>query len=133
MANIPTWLPVVALALFDSRGRMLMQRRPAGRHHAGCWEFPGGKVEALETPREALVREIAEELGLSLDASALAPAHFADDQGARPLVLFLYTSNQAVGRPASLEGQEWAWLTPDEAGERDLAPLDRVLLSGLAK
>ena len=62
--NIPTWTCVVALALRDGKGRWLMHRRPADKHHGGLWEFPGGKVETGETPRNALVREIEEELGL---------------------------------------------------------------------
>ena len=61
--NIPTWTCVVALALRDGKGRWLMHRRPADKHHGGLWEFPGGKVETGETPRNALVRETEEELG----------------------------------------------------------------------
>ena len=62
MEKNPTWIPVVALALFDQEGRILMQQRTLGRHHGGMWEFPGGKVENGEIPRLALVREIAEDI-----------------------------------------------------------------------
>ena len=71
--NIPTWTCVVALALRDGKGRWLMHRRPADKHHGGLWEFPGGKVETGETPRNALVREIEEELGLVIEPAANQP------------------------------------------------------------
>jgi len=86
-------LTVVALALIDEAGLVLMQRRPAHRTHGGLWEFPGGKVEPGEGTRAALVREIEEELGLTLAADALVPVGFAAREGSEgepPLVLLLY-------------------------------------------
>ncbi|MGB3165201.1 MAG: (deoxy)nucleoside triphosphate pyrophosphohydrolase [Alteraurantiacibacter sp.] len=131
MENFPTWLPVVALALEDADGRVLLQQRSASKHHGGLWEFPGGKVEIGETPRESLVREIGEELGLSLDAEALEAAHFAEENGSCRIVLFLYTSRQECGEPVGREGQAWGWFALEEAGALPLAPMDRRLLARL--
>ena len=78
---------VVALCLEDADGQLLLARRPAGKHHGGLWEFPGGKVEPGETPRAALAREVAEELAIRIDPAALVPLTFAADDG---LVLLLF-------------------------------------------
>ena len=133
MENIPTWIPVVALALFDGEGRVLLAQRPAGKHHGGLWEFPGGKVENGENLRSALVREIGEELGLSLDAGRLRPTHFEEEAGERDIVLFLYTSHQPVGEPHAGERQAWGWFAPSDAAQLPLAPMDRRLLERLAR
>jgi len=132
MAKIPTWLPVVALALCDAQGRLLLQRRPPGKHHGGLWEFPGGKVQVDEIPRIALVREIAEELGIALDPAQLRPALMADEGTAPAVVIFLYTASQWQGEPCGLEGQTWGWFTAAEAATLALAPMDRDLLARLA-
>lgn len=132
--EIPTWLPVVAVALIDDRGRWLMHRRPAGKHHAGLWEFPGGKVEPGETPANALVREIGEELGIVLADGDLTPAGFAQNDGAEgqlPIVILLYTCRTWAGTPDPLEGGAIAWFSPDEAAALDKPPLDHLLLEGL--
>jgi 8-oxo-dGTP diphosphatase len=105
--NIPTWTCVVALALRDGKGRWLMHRRPADKHHGGLWEFPGGKVETGETPRNALVREIDEELGLVLEPAACAPVAFAEEtigEGRPPIVIMLYTSVWDGSGMGALEG-----------------------------
>src|SRR3954447_13809190 len=68
---------VAAVALVDTDGRVLLAERPAGKHLAGTWEFPGGKVHAGETPEAALIRELDEELGISVHESCLAPFTFA--------------------------------------------------------
>ena len=130
--NIPTWLMVVALALFDQEGRVLLQQRPAGKHHGGMWEFPGGKVEVSEKPVKALVREVAEELGLAIDAFMLEPALFAEEGSDPAIVLNLYTSHQPVGEPQALEGQAWGWFSLAQAMALPLAPMDRKLLSRFA-
>ncbi len=129
MKKIPTWILVVALALRDEKGRLLLQQRLPGKHHGGLWEFPGGKVEAAEKPSLALVREIAEELALELDPGQLEPAFFAEETGDPAVVLNLYTSHQAVPQPQGLEGQAWGWFTLEEASALPLAPMDRKLLS----
>ncbi len=121
---------VVAAALGDGLGRWLLQRRLPGTHHAGLWEFPGGKVDRGETPREALCRELAEELALPLDPASAAPLGFTDEPGAegRPgLVLLLFAAPLAAAPQAQM-GQEWGWFTHAEARALALAPLDRALL-----
>ena len=125
------WRPVVALALTDGRGRLLLQQRPEGKRHAGLWEFPGGKVEPGETPRAALVREIAEELAIRLLPADLDPALFAEEAGAPPIVLMLYTCRRWNGAIAGLEGQDWGWHDRPSARLLDLAPMDRTLLERL--
>ena len=132
MENNPTLLPVVAVALHDGEGRLLLQQRPANKHHGGLWEFPGGKVESHESPRGALVREIREELALELDPAQLFPSVFAEESGARHIVLFLYTSRQKVTAPRAVDGQRWGWFDKAEAGELALAPMDRDLLARLS-
>jgi 8-oxo-dGTP diphosphatase len=135
VANLPTVIDVVAAAIRDANGLVLLQQRPEGKHHAGLWEFPGGKVEQGENRAAALVREIAEELDLLLDHAALhllgqetevappsAPA------GAAGVVLILYNAPLWRGLPQGLEGQQWGWFTLSAAAALPLAPMDRRLL-----
>lgn len=133
---IPTWMPVVAVALSDDRGRFLLQQCPPGKHHAGLWEFPGGKVESEETPRLALVREIAEELGIGLDPQALNPVGLADapEQDGRPtIVLLLYSCTAWEGEPRGVEGQRLGWFERQEAEALPMPPMDRQLLENLPR
>jgi 8-oxo-dGTP diphosphatase len=135
MEKVPTFVPVVAAAIRDGAGRLLMQQCPAHKRHAGLWEFPGGKVEVEEIPRLALCREVLEELGLDLEFAALEPAGFADEppaEGRPGLVLLLYTCPTWRGTPAAREGQNWGWFTLAEAAALDLPPMDRALLAGLS-
>ena len=132
MQSIPTWLPVVALALRDPQGRLLLQQRPAHKHHGGLWEFPGGKVESGESPRVALCREIAEELAITLDPGWLEPALLADEGAGGAVVLFLYTATRWQGDVAGLEGQQWGWFTHEQARALPMPPMDRHLVERLA-
>ena len=130
----PTFVPVVAAAIRDRAGHLLLQQGLPHKRHAGLWEFPGGKVENGETPRIALCREVAEELGIELAEEALEPAGFAEEAGSegRPaLVLFLYTCLHWRGEPAALEGQGWGWFTPEEALALPMPAMDRALLARL--
>jgi 8-oxo-dGTP diphosphatase len=127
----PTWLPVVALALRDPQGRLLLQRRPLQKHHGGLWEFPGGKVESDENPRFALAREIAEELGIEIETKALVPLLLSDDGTLGQVVLLLYTCSHWRGAVVPHDGQEWGWFAPVEASALPLAPMDRDLLARL--
>jgi len=129
--KFPTWMAVVALALIDESGRVLLAQRLAGKRHGGAWEFPGGKVEGAETPRAALAREISEELALTLDPATLQPALLAEEAGTPPIVMFLYTARSWIGNPQGLDGQNWGWFSPAEASALELAPMDRDLLSRL--
>ena len=136
MEEKPTWLAVVAAAIRDAQGRLLLQQALPGKRHARLWEFPGGTVESEENPRLALAREVHEELGLTLDPAAMRPLGFADEAGAgtRPaIVLFLYDCPVWEGEPAALDGQAFAWFAPGEAGQLPLGPMDRTLLETLAR
>lgn len=136
MKNIPTVVQVVAAAITDGAGRLLLQQRPLGKHHGGLWEFPGGKVEQGETLVNALIREVHEELGLSLHPSTIAHAATATqhaEESAPMLVLILYSVTAWSGEPHGHDGQEWAWLSVDQAAQMPLAPLDRQLLGEIAQ
>ena len=137
MENIPTYLPVVAAAIGpDEAGRWLMHRRPAGKAHAGLWEFPGGKIDPGESPQVALRREIAEECGLALSLKAMREVGFAADEpgsqadaqaGSRPILLLLIACARWEGEARSLEGGEWRWCTPAEIAQLPKPPLDAQL------
>lgn len=132
--NSPTTTRVVAAAIRDGEGRLLLQQCPAHKRHAGLWEFPGGKVESGETQAVALCREILEELGMRLDPDALEPAGFAEEpamEGRPGIVLLLYNCRNWQGAPQALEGQLWGWFSEAEAAELGLPPMDRALLAGL--
>ena len=130
LQNFSTIVPVVAVALIDSAGCVLMQRRRLGGTHGGLWEFPGGKVEAAETPVIALIREISEELGVTLAADALSPLTFATDP-AQPHVILLYTCRSWSGEPVCLDGEEIAWFAPDALSGLAMPPLDIPLSKAL--
>jgi 8-oxo-dGTP diphosphatase len=127
-------LIVVAAALIDAQARVLLQRRPPGRAMAGLWEFPGGKLEPGETPEEAVVRELREELGIVVPAGAMRPCSFATGQVRdRPLLLLLYLVREWAGEPQALEATALRWETP--AGMRSLAmpPADGPLVGALTE
>ena len=126
LKRIPTMLDVVAVALIDQSGRVLLQRRPADRQHGGLWEFPGGKLEACETAVPGLMREIMEELGLGLAEPDLAWLAQAQDPAAG-IVINLYTCRRWAGIPLCLDAQEIGWFTSTELGRLAMPPLDRPL------
>lgn len=126
-------LVVVAAALVDADRRILMQRRPPGKAHAGLWEFPGGKVEAGERVREALTRELAEELGIAVDAAAVTPVAFAAEPLADgELLLLLFLCRQWRGEPVAHEASELAWLAPDALLRLSMPPADVALARQIA-
>lgn len=135
--NIPTIIPVVAVALIASDGRTLMQRRRENRDFGGLWEFPGGKIEAGESPESALLREISEELGIALDPAALEPLAFSSDPRLppaprQPHVILLYTCHSWTGEPHCLDAAEIGWFAlPDLLG-LPMPPLDVPLAKALA-
>ncbi|WP_379921668.1 (deoxy)nucleoside triphosphate pyrophosphohydrolase [Erythrobacter sp. R86502] len=127
---IVRWTPVVAGALYRGDGRWLMHCRPEGKHHAGLWEFPGGKVEAVEMPVQSLLRELAEELAIVVRADDCIPAGFAESGiggASDALVILLYTVSAWQGDPQSTEGGSIGWFTPAEAMALPKPPLDIVL------
>lgn len=123
LPKIPTIVPVVALALIDDAGRVLMQQRRIGKAHGGLWEFPGGKVEPGESLVGALVREICEELGIELSPVALEPLSFAASP-ADPHVVLLYTCRQWTGEPRCLDGEAIGWFAADALNDLAMPPLD---------
>ena len=123
---------VVAVALIDADGRVLIAQRPEGKSMAGLWEFPGGKVDPGETPEAALIRELQEELGLDTRESCLAPLTFAshsyDDFH---LLMPLYACRVWKGEPTPKEGQELAWVRPVRLGDYPMPPADVPLVAML--
>ena len=132
MEKIPTLLFVVAAALTNQAGEILLQKRPDGRQMAGLWEFPGGKVEIGETPESALVRELNEELGVQIDACDLSPFAFASEALAGlHLVLLLYTCTRWHGEPKALESPEHCWRKPGDMHDLQMPPADKPLVTAL--
>jgi 8-oxo-dGTP diphosphatase len=125
-------LIVVAAALIDGEGRVLVQQRTPGAAMAGLWEFPGGKVELGETPEAALVRELAEELAIDVDAAALMPCGFASEAlGDRHLLLLLYLVRDWNGTPAPLQASALQWLKPSALRALPMPPADAPLVTQL--
>ena len=126
-------LLVVACALVDADGRVLIARRPAGKPMAGLWEFPGGKVLDGETPEAAIVREMAEELGVNITESCLAPLTFTThDYSNFHLLMPLYVCRRWEGVPASREDQALKWVRPKRLRDYPMPPADEPLISHLA-
>ena len=123
---------VVAVALIDPDGRVLLAERPAGKHLAGTWEFPGGKVQPGETPEAALIRELDEELGISTHESCLAPFTFASHGYPEfHLLMPLYVCRKWQGIVQPLEGQALAWVRPVRLADYDMPPADKPLVAML--
>ena len=123
---------VVAGALIDADGRVLIARRPEGKAMAGLWEFPGGKVADGETPEAALIRELQEELGVDTRESCLAPIAFASHRyDDFHLLMPLYVCRVWQGLPTALEGQELAWVRPLNLSDYDMPPADAPLVAML--
>ena len=126
-------MTVVAAALVDAAGRVLLQRRAPDRAMAGLWEFPGGKVEAGEIPEAALIREIGEELGVALNSESLAPACFASASvGARHMILLLYLCREWRGTPRPLDASALKWVRPAEMVAAEMPPADQPLIALLS-
>ena len=122
-------LVVVAAALVDRDGRLLVQQRPEGLSMAGLWEFPGGKIEPGETPEQALVRELAEELAIDVEQACLAPACFASDMlGERHLLLLLYVCRKWRGTPVAQHATALRWVRPVELHGLAMPPADKPLI-----
>lgn len=125
-------LLVVAAALADPEGRVLIARRPPGKQLAGLWEFPGGKLDPGERPEEALARELAEELGILVATSDLAPLTFASHAyEAFHLLMPLYLCRRWRGEPHAREGQALAWRRPSELDPCLMPPADAPLIGPL--
>lgn len=123
---------VVAAALFDADDRVLVAQRPAGKSLAGLWEFPGGKIEPGETPEAALARELAEELGITVAESALAPLTFVSHAYADfHLVMLLYACRHWTGVPHGQQGQPLGWETAGALSGLPMPPADVPLIAAI--
>jgi len=121
---------VIAGALFDERGRILIAQRPPGKHMAGGWEFPGGKLEVDEQPFAGLQRELREELGVEVHEARplIAYEHAYAD---RRVLLDLWLVSRFTGTPASVEGQALQWVTLDQLETVGLLDADRPMIPAL--
>lgn len=127
-------LLVVAAALVDLRGRVLVQQRPIGTALAGLWEFPGGKIEPGEAPEAALVRELDEELGVTVAPQALAALTFASEPlPDRHLLLLLYLCRDWSGDPQPLAADALAWHFPSELRRLAIPPADLPFIAALER
>jgi 8-oxo-dGTP diphosphatase len=123
---------VVACALVDTDGRVLVAQRPEGKHLAGLWEFPGGKIEPGETPEAALIRELKEELGIDTQSSCLAPLTFVSHAYAEShLLMLLYVCRKWQGTAQPLDSQALKWLRPRDLRGLPMPPADEPLISPL--
>jgi len=128
LVSVPVVL-VVAVALVDRDGRVLLARRPPGKPMAGLWEFPGGKIRDGESPEAALVRELAEELGLDTAESCLSPLTFASHRYADfHLLMPLYVCRVWKGTPRAREGQVLKWVAPERLKDYPMPPADAPLI-----
>jgi len=119
---------VAACVFVDGQGRVLITKRPEGKPLAGLWEFPGGKVERHETPEQALIRELNEELGVRVSAPELAPLTFASH--AYPefhLLMPVYACRHWQGDMIAIEGQGLAWVRPEALSSYAMPPADEPL------
>jgi 8-oxo-dGTP diphosphatase len=122
-------LLVAAVALVDPDGRVLIAQRPPGKALAGLWEFPGGKVEAGERPEGALIRELAEELGIAVEEPCLAPLTFASHPYETfHLLMPLYVCRRWQGRVEAREGQALKWVRPRALRDHPMPPADAPLI-----
>ncbi|MEO1067069.1 MAG: 8-oxo-dGTP diphosphatase MutT [Pseudomonadota bacterium] len=123
---------VVACALVDADNRVLIAQRPEGKAMAGLWEFPGGKLEAGETPEAALVRELREELGVETKVDCLAPLTFASfPHDSFHLLMPLYICRRFWGMPSPREGQQLKWVRANRLRDYDMPPADDPLIPPL--
>ncbi len=126
-------LPVVlvsAVALIDGDGRVLLSKRPEGKPMAGLWEFPGGKVKDGETPEQALIRELNEELAIDVAGNCLAPLTFASHAYEEfHLLMPLFLCRVWKGTASPCEGQELTWVHPQRLRDYAMPPADEPLVA----
>ena len=134
----PQLMIVSAIALIAADGRVLLAQRPEGKHWAGFWEFPGGKVERNETPETALIREVKEELSIDITESCLAPLNFASysyerkpNNPAFNLLLLLFICRRWCGIPRPVEGGVIKWVSKRALANFPMPPADKPLISTL--
>ena len=125
-------IAVVCAAIVDRDGRVLLAQRPAHKHLGFKWEFPGGKVETGESPEQALVREIREELGCDIFIRRALP-HFTHDYGTVVIEMIPFVCELAPTSPTphAHEHAALAWVTVDALPTYDLAPADWPVVENL--
>ena len=125
-------LVVVAAALIDAQARIFVQQRPADKNMGGLWEFPGGKLEPGETPEQALIRELDEELGITVKEACLAPLTFAThDYREFHILLALFVCRRWEGTPVPREHDAIRWVRANRLREFPMPPADAPLISHL--
>jgi 8-oxo-dGTP diphosphatase len=131
-APATTVVRVVAAALYNPQGQVLIAERPPGKHMAGRWEFPGGKVAAQESEADALARELREELGIHVQAARplLSLTHqYAD----RCVELSMWVVERYTGEPQSLDGQRLKWVAPAQLATEDILEADMPFIEALQR
>jgi 8-oxo-dGTP diphosphatase len=130
---MPPLLLVAACALIDADRRVLIARRPEGKSMAGLWEFPGGKVEDGETPEQTIIRELREELAVTVTEPCLAPLTFASHNYREFHILMpLFVCRRWEGDPVPIEAQQLKWVRPNRLRDFPMPPADEPLISHLA-
>lgn len=123
---------MVAAALINPRGEILLAQRPAHKNMGGLWEFAGGKIEAGESPEAALMRELQEELGIVVAAEDLQPLTFVShDYEKFHLLMLCYILREWQGTPTAKEHSALAWVTPDKLSDYPMPPADVPLIEAL--
>jgi 8-oxo-dGTP diphosphatase len=130
--SAPAVVLVVAAALYDGQGRVLITERPPGKHMAGRWEFPGGKVEPGESERQALARELREELGIEL-AAAHPELTLSHDYAERSVRISMWIVERYAGEPCGLDGQKLKWVAPARLAAEDVLEADRPFIEALQR
>ena len=120
---------VSAVTLVDHDGRVLISKRPEGKHMSGFWEFPGGKLEIGETPEECLIREIKEEIDINLSNFCFSPLTFSlNEYDEFNILLLLYVCREWEGIILGKEKQELKWVFPKDLYNKNLLPADKELI-----
>lgn len=123
---------VVSIALINNYDQVLISKRPNNKHLAGFWEFPGGKVEKDETPENALIREVKEELNVNINYKCIAPLSFSEfDYKNFHLLLLLYICRRWEGEPLTMEENELKWVKPSMLRNYKMPPADDSLIYSL--
>ena len=129
MTSAQNLLLVVACALIDADNRILLAQRPEGKSLAGLWEFPGGKLEPGETPEQALIRELSEELSITVKQDCLSPLTFASHTYEKfHLLMPLYICRRYQGIPRGAEGQNLKWVKAADLDQYPMPDADKPLV-----